>query len=131
LGAGDAGEIHLNLGAKLTISGQAELVSEDNYLQSQNNYARMYNVKGDYRSGIYSSSENEESYAGDAGKIFIAANSLSLDDYATISTSTKGKGKAGDIDLSRIGEIAIKNHATISSATSSQSNNLPDHLVLM
>ena len=129
LGAGDAGEIHLNLGAKLTISGQAELVSEDNYLQSQNNYARMYNVKGDYRSGIYSSSENEESYAGDAGKIFIAANSLSLDDYATISTSTKGKGKAGDIDLSRIGEIAIKNHATISSATSSQSNNLPDHLV--
>jgi filamentous hemagglutinin family protein len=129
LGAGDAGEINLNLGSKLSISGKAEIVSEDKYKQSQNNYSRMYSVKGDYRSGIYSSSENAESYAGDAGKISIIVNSLSLDDFATISTSSKGKGKAGDIDIERVGEISIMNGATISSATFSQSNELPNDLI--
>jgi len=122
LGAGDAGEIKLSLGKKLTISGQAELVSEDKYLQSQNNYSRMYTIKGDYRSGIYSSSENEESYAGNAGAIIIATPSLELDYNATISTSTKGAGKAGNIDLQDVGDISLMNGATVASATFSESN---------
>jgi filamentous hemagglutinin family protein len=130
LGAGDAGEINLNLGTKLSITGQSGLVSEDNFKQSQRNYARMYSIKGDYRSGIYSSSDNEEPYAGDAGSIIVNTPSLLLDDHATLSTSTKGAGKAGNITINRTGYISMINGATVSSATFSGENICPDNLSL-
>jgi filamentous hemagglutinin family protein len=125
LGAGDAGDedsgaLDLNITNQLTISGDGQATEDP--LKSQINFNRMYESEQDYRSGIYSTSESTEPYAGNAGKIKIVSPSIIMTDRGTISTSTKGSGTAGNIVLERVQNIELTNGATISSASFSDSN---------
>jgi len=127
LGAGNAGSegsgaLELNISTQLTISGEGENTPKEDPLKSQENFNRMYSSEKDYRSGIYSTSESTAPYAGNAGKINISSPSITLSDRATISTSTKGAGKAGNIELKNVRNISLTNGATISSAAFSDSN---------
>jgi len=127
LGAGDAGSegagaLDLNILNQLVITGEGETTPQEDPLASQINFNRMYTSEKDYRSGIYSTSESTEPYAGNAGNVIIKSPSITMSDRATISTSTKGAGKAGNIELKNVKEISLTNGATISSATFSDSN---------
>ncbi|KPA09607.1 secreted protein containing Filamentous hemagglutinin [Candidatus Magnetomorum sp. HK-1] len=122
LGAGNGGELNLNITDKLVISGQAKTEPEQTLLQSQINFDRLNpNNEKDYRSGVYSRSESAEPYAGNAGTIIISSPNITIEDHATISTATKGGGDAGNVELT-VKELAIKKSATLSSATFSTSN---------
>jgi filamentous hemagglutinin family protein len=127
LGAGNAGDessfaLDLNIKKQLIISGEGEAPPQEDQLSSQINFNRMYSSEGDYRSGIYSTSESTEPYAGKAGKIKISTPTLQLSDRATISTATKGAGEAGNIELNNVIDISLTSEATISSASFSDSN---------
>jgi filamentous hemagglutinin family protein len=126
LGAGNAGDentgaLDLNISKQLIISGVGDETPQEEPLSSQINFNRMYSSEKDYRSGIYSTSESIEPYAGNAGKINISSPSITLSDRATISTSTKGAGTAGNIELKNVKDISLTSGATISSATFSDS----------
>lgn len=50
-------------------------------------------------SNIYSGSESTSLFPGDGGTIFLSAKTISLSSQAFLSTSSKGNGKSGNIEL--------------------------------
>ncbi|MBF0449696.1 MAG: filamentous hemagglutinin N-terminal domain-containing protein [Candidatus Magnetomorum sp.] len=128
LGAGKAGDLILNITEKLSIKGKRNETPSGTPLQSQTNY--LDDLDTDYASGVFSRSQNPEPYAGDAGTITISADNdaeirpstpfIELDTYASISTATNGKGKAGNVDI-YVEKLSVKGGASISSESFSTS----------
>jgi len=70
---------------------------------------------------IYTSALFKGENAGDAGNIFINADSLSFDDKSNISASTNGHGNAGEINLI-IDNLLLDSMSFISSSSDSNSS---------
>ena len=97
--SGNAGDIHINMGGTLRISGQN--THELNAL--------------DKSSGIYARShQNDQGMAGEAGNIHIVAKNLIMDSDGLITTSSNGLCNAGDIDIKTRQSILLT-HSTIAS----------------
>jgi filamentous hemagglutinin family protein len=141
LGGGNAGDIDVNITEKLVIEGDrlpsndsessqtTDKSSQDNEPGlSQINFQSMNDLDTNYESGIFSRSQSSEIYAGNAGKITIknheygtpqseipnAVPYIKMDDRASISTSTNGKGSAGNVEI-YVKKLEIMNKASISS----------------
>ncbi|ETR71240.1 MAG: hypothetical protein OMM_02638 [Candidatus Magnetoglobus multicellularis str. Araruama] len=135
LGAGDAGDIILNITEELNISGKRNIPEKKDLLQTQINYQCINELDSNLESGIFSRSLNPEPYAGKAGTITISADydqtirpstpHIILDDYASISTATYGNGNAGNVTID-VEELNINNGASISSESLSTSDYFRD-----
>jgi len=97
--SGKAGNIHINIGGTLRISGQSNHELESDRLSS----------------GIYARSiQEKQAHAGEAGKIDIIANNLVMDNHGLISTNSNGLSKAGDIDIITRQSIFLNNSSIVS-----------------
>ncbi|MCP4106735.1 MAG: CHAT domain-containing protein [Desulfobacteraceae bacterium] len=72
-------------------------------------------------SGIFARSEGSGENTGSAGEIHITASNLTLSEKGEISTSTKGKGEAGNINLD-VAHLDISAGASVSSESTSSKN---------
>ncbi|MDH5324096.1 MAG: filamentous hemagglutinin N-terminal domain-containing protein [Gammaproteobacteria bacterium] len=68
------------------------------------------------KTGIFSGLNDE----GDAGRIDITTDSLTLIDYATISSETIGPGNGGNISITSSRFVALKNKSSITAKSSSE-----------
>ncbi|WP_207682789.1 filamentous hemagglutinin N-terminal domain-containing protein [Desulfonema magnum] len=119
-GAGDAGYILIKAknvsftgGADISTSSDGRGRAGDISIIASESVLIAGEGSKDNISGIYSGSKCRESYAGDAGKINITAQKLTLSDKGRISTSGSG-GKAGDISLN-VGQFQTDTGASVSS----------------
>jgi filamentous hemagglutinin family protein len=75
----------------------------------------------DYKSGIYSGSESQESSGGEAGKIHLTAWEVNISHNGKITTSSMGGGNAGDIILNAE-QISLDSSASVASESKSPDN---------
>lgn len=99
LGVGDAGDIRINAGGGVSLSGGSYIIAE---------------------------SQGEMPGAGNGGDISIKAQSVALNEFASLSVGTLGVGAGGDINitadkltLSGGGEITVKSQGEIGGAGNS------------
>jgi len=101
------GVIDIQVRNKIYISGDA---SDELYIPND------LGLKIEQDSGIYSSSVGQATESGASGKISISAESLSIENKGTISTSNEGGGNAGDIIFTGK-DLLLTNNASISSSS--------------
>ena len=109
-GQGDAGNISLDIQERVNLSGFT-LNSDETIIFS----AEVSSVLG--REG-----------KGKAGNIYIKARSLSLDNGASLNTSSRGKGNAGDITLDIQNTVSISGFALFNDGTSTSSSQVSSGL---
>ena len=96
-GKGEAGNININVGGELALFG----------------------IDNNFTSAIFSTVESGAE--GNGGNIDITASKISMNDGATIQSSTFGKGNAGNIQVQTsdliTGDLILENDALIQAAT--------------
>ena len=114
-GIGTGGIIEINVDESVYIGGNGIQSIDKPPLQSQLHFQDYHNTfEKQYISGIYSQTESISNIAGNAGKINITTSALSLHHKGIVTTSSKGKGKAGDIDI-QVTDIFMSKESSISS----------------
>jgi filamentous hemagglutinin family protein len=110
------GTIDIVVQDTVTINGDASEIPLRKPGMSQLRYVEEYSptLLNQSTSGIYASSKDNNEQAGPAGKITLVAKNLILTDKGTISTSSAGGGKAGNITLD-VTQLQMDNTATIRS----------------
>ncbi|KAB8333024.1 filamentous hemagglutinin N-terminal domain-containing protein [Scytonema tolypothrichoides VB-61278] len=119
---GQGGEISFNVADSLAIKNST--ISTNT---SGTGDAGKINISANsFRLGGEIKSETEKGSTGKAGVININANSLEVlqnpPDTAVISTTTKGKGDAGDINITVTGSLTVAGGANIKTDSSDTSN---------
>ncbi|MDM8525331.1 filamentous hemagglutinin N-terminal domain-containing protein [Desulfococcaceae bacterium HSG8] len=124
-GGGQGGKITINAEG-VRISGDSSDIELKEPSETQLDFQEEYpdHPEKEYISGIYSRSESQESFGGEAGVINITAEDLGLSDRGTISTSTSGGGKAGNITL-KIDDLRLNNDSLIASMSTSSDSGGP------
>jgi filamentous hemagglutinin family protein len=105
ISAGDAGSIEIH--AKNFQLSNGALINSSSYGAGKGGsiqiFAEEISLSGMDRNGspsnIYSGSESTSLFPGDGGTIFLSAKKISLSSQAFLSTSSKGNGKSGNIEL--------------------------------
>ncbi|MCV6638601.1 filamentous hemagglutinin N-terminal domain-containing protein [Candidatus Albibeggiatoa sp. nov. NOAA] len=119
----NSGTIDITVQDRIHISGDASQIA----LQAPRNSQILYLSEYTYTtinqasSGIYANSTDDSEQAGAGGHIQVAATDLILQDKGTISTSSAGGGKAGDISLD-VQQLYIDNKANIASGSQFQNH---------
>ena len=105
-GVGDAGRIEINATGSVTISGLTEFAGNEE-VSALSRFSRV------------SSTIIGADVVGNAGNIQINAGSLTLADEGVISSSTFGRGNAGNININVKEAVALNNNGDIFSSIGS------------
>jgi len=122
-GSGDSGNININSNDMVYVSGNDLNAEYQEPLQSQIDYQKnipSYSKKESI-SGIYSQSESRFENPGDAGEISITAESIQLDNTGLLTTSTFGRGNAGNINLI-ISKLNMNNESSVASESKAENS---------
>ncbi|EDN71015.1 Large exoprotein containing haemagglutination activity domain [Beggiatoa sp. PS] len=120
-GPGQGGNITIQVENSIHLSGQYHFYNTTN--SSRISVASI--VISNHNSGTGTISEDLQ--AGDAGKIIIIADQLSLRDAADITASTKHSGQGGNIDI-HVNSLSLKDDSGIYSSSEGQGQAANIHL---
>ncbi|MCP4347785.1 MAG: filamentous hemagglutinin N-terminal domain-containing protein [Desulfobacterales bacterium] len=126
-GAGKGGTIEVTA-EKLYLSEGGKIVSissgpgQGGNIKLHTKYSAIHSdEEGKKISGLYAITEGKTDSAGKGGIIEVTTDDLYLTDSATITTSSKGRGVAGDIYLD-IKRLRQNNNSSVISASSAENN---------
>jgi len=116
----NGGGINIEINDNIDIKGDSSNITVQPPKHAQIKFITNFNPQtiNHSTSGIYSTSTNNQSEnSGSGGTISIIADSATLD-KGNISTSTEGKGNAGQISI-HLNQLIMKNDASVSSSSRS------------
>ncbi|MDM8565400.1 filamentous hemagglutinin N-terminal domain-containing protein [Candidatus Halobeggiatoa sp. HSG11] len=110
----DGGNITIVVDDIITIAGDSSQAILQEPKGSQVEYLKDFSPAhyNESTSGIFASSTSDSEQAGNSGAISLNSNRLVLQENGTISTSSAGGGKAGNITL-QVGQLKLDNSAKI------------------
>jgi filamentous hemagglutinin family protein len=115
-GDGDSGVIHIESN-DVQIHGKSPVIAEENYLQSQKDFAASgISSSNKVFSGIYSRSETQDVSDKSGGKIHLTSHQINISEKGTITTTSTGKRDAGDIFI-ETSILKVRSNASIQSAS--------------
>ena len=119
-GGGDGGGINIKAEKNVRITGDSSGVSLLGFLWSQQDYRKDHPETNDYSvSGIFSSSESNQTFAGNAGEISIDAPEIIIENKAVVTTAALNAG-GGSLSIRSNKLILTDSEITVSVATGDQ-----------